>query len=70
MKLVTFLDGQGAERVGVLHADETKVFDLLAANPQPYFETMLALMEAGEAALTGARDVLAGTPDRISNATI
>lgn len=64
MKLVTFLDGHGAERVGVLTADETKVFDLLAADPQPYFETMLALMEAGEPALTGARDVLAGAPDQ------
>ena len=59
MKLVTFTAGGGAPRVGALSEDETRVFDLAAADNQPCFETMLALIEAGDPAVARAREIVA-----------
>jgi hypothetical protein len=54
VKLATFrADGQ--DKVGIVHANDTKLFDLAAAAARdrnnPAFTSMLALIDAGEAAL-------------------
>jgi len=65
MKLVTFQDGAGADRLGALVADGSKIVDLQAAQetaqgrPDPAFASMLALIEAGDAALERARALAA-----------
>mgnify|MGYP006419532397 CR=1 FL=1 len=61
MKLVTFLTADGIERIGALNSEETKVFDLAAADNQPYFASMLHLMEGGETALGRAREILSAS---------
>lgn len=58
MKLVTY-DAGGQRRVGALSPDEMRVFDLSAADPQAYFASMLALIEAGQPALDRAREIVA-----------
>lgn len=65
MKLVTFLDADGAERVGALNGDETKVVDLAAADQQPFFATMLDLIEGGETALASAHEVVEAAADSV-----
>lgn len=54
MKLATFHDQRGS-RVGVVRADEGRVFDLTAAAPE--FADMGALIAAGPDALARARDL-------------
>ncbi|MDE0781029.1 MAG: fumarylacetoacetate hydrolase family protein [Alphaproteobacteria bacterium] len=61
MKLVTFRTADGVERVGVLNDDETKVIDLAAVDAQPYFESMLELIEADDMALGRAREILSAS---------
>lgn len=58
MKLVTFTNG-GEPRVGALSDDETRVVDLAAADDQPYFATMLDVIEAGDMAVGRAKDIVA-----------
>jgi 2-keto-4-pentenoate hydratase/2-oxohepta-3-ene-1,7-dioic acid hydratase in catechol pathway len=63
MKLATFKNGNG-ERVGIVHANDSKVFDLARAADRagaanPAFASMLALIDAGETALDAARDIFA-----------
>jgi len=63
MKLATYRSG-GFERIGLIHQADTKVFDLAAAAeraglPTPDFASMLALIDAGPAALDRARGVFA-----------
>ncbi|MCZ6510685.1 MAG: FAA hydrolase family protein, partial [Alphaproteobacteria bacterium] len=58
MKLVTFTNG-GEPRVGALSDDETRVVDLAAADDQPYFATMLDVIEAGDTAVGRAKDIVA-----------
>ena len=57
MKLVTFTRDGGAPRTGALSADGSRVVDLLAADAQPWFESMLALITEGDAAVARARDI-------------
>jgi len=63
MKLATYRAG-GAERVGLVHDNDTRIFDLAAAasrsgKPNPAFQSMLSLIDAGPAALDGAREAFA-----------
>ncbi len=58
MKLVTFTVGSGEPRVGAMNGDDTRVVDLAAADNQPYFATMLDLIEAGDEAVARAKDVV------------
>ncbi|MBS28747.1 MAG: isomerase [Alphaproteobacteria bacterium] len=59
MKLVTFTASGGEERVGALTDDDTRVVDLAAADDQPYFATMLALIETGDPAVARAKEIAA-----------
>jgi 2-keto-4-pentenoate hydratase/2-oxohepta-3-ene-1,7-dioic acid hydratase in catechol pathway len=62
MKLVTFAHtgtNGGEPRVGALNGDETRVVDLAAADGQPYFATMLDVIEAGDTAVGRATDIVA-----------
>jgi 2-keto-4-pentenoate hydratase/2-oxohepta-3-ene-1,7-dioic acid hydratase in catechol pathway len=58
MKLATFL-ANGAEKIALVHASDTKLFDLAAAaardDNNSAFASMLALIDAGDAALDTAR---------------
>ncbi|MGM5000328.1 fumarylacetoacetate hydrolase family protein [Tardiphaga sp. 538_B7_N1_4] len=65
MKLATFRAGgqqDGQAKVGVVHTNDTKLFDLAAAagrnGGNPAFGSMLALIDAGEAALDAARGLV------------
>jgi 2-keto-4-pentenoate hydratase/2-oxohepta-3-ene-1,7-dioic acid hydratase in catechol pathway len=64
MKLATFLDPAGAERIGAVFGNDTRVLDLATAarrvgiDSQP-FASMLTLMASGPAALDVARTLLA-----------
>jgi hypothetical protein len=62
VKLATFRAGgqqDGQARVGIVHANDTKLFDLASAAARdggnPAFDSMLALIDAGEGALDTAR---------------
>jgi 2-keto-4-pentenoate hydratase/2-oxohepta-3-ene-1,7-dioic acid hydratase in catechol pathway len=72
MKLATFRSG-GREKVGVVHSDDSRLFDLAAASGQkdgnnPAFASMLALIDAGPAALDQARALFddSGKDDSLS----
>jgi 2-keto-4-pentenoate hydratase/2-oxohepta-3-ene-1,7-dioic acid hydratase in catechol pathway len=72
MKLATFRSG-GSEKIGVVHAGDTRLFDLAAASGRagrsnPAFVSMLALIDAGPAALDQARALFAdrGKDDGLS----
>jgi 2-keto-4-pentenoate hydratase/2-oxohepta-3-ene-1,7-dioic acid hydratase in catechol pathway len=59
VKLATFRS-DGSERIGLIHGDDQRLFDLSAAaeragNRNPAFASMLALIDAGDAALDSAR---------------
>ncbi|MDU0958669.1 MAG: fumarylacetoacetate hydrolase family protein, partial [Bradyrhizobium sp.] len=59
MKLATFRT-EGGERIGVVHAGDTKLFDLAAVagrtgTANPAFASMLSLIDAGEGGLDAAR---------------
>jgi 2-keto-4-pentenoate hydratase/2-oxohepta-3-ene-1,7-dioic acid hydratase in catechol pathway len=62
MKLATFIH-DGSQRVGLVHASDTAVFDLALAakrtgsDPDP-FRSMLDLIDAGDRALDAARSLL------------
>lgn len=61
MKLATF-SSNGQDKVGIVHAGDARLFDLAAAasrqgSANPAFASMLALIDAGEAALERAADV-------------
>ena len=61
MKLATFKSG-GQEKIGLVHQDDTRLFDLAAAaqasgSANPAFASMLALIDAGDAALDQAATV-------------
>lgn len=63
MKLATFRR-DGAERIGIVHSNDARVFDLAAAAERhgaanPAFASMLALIDADDAGLTAARDLFA-----------
>ena len=63
MKLATFRR-DSAERIGIVHGNDTRVFDLAAGadhdgRANPAFASMLALIDAGDAGLDGARDLFA-----------
>ncbi len=63
MKLATFRTG-GSEKIGVVHAGDIRLFDLAAASDRagrsnPAFASMLALIDAGPAALDQARALFA-----------
>lgn len=62
MKLATFRAGgqqDGQARVGIVHANDGRLFDLASAAARdggnPAFDSMLALIDAGEGALDAAR---------------
>src|SRR5258705_13300830 len=68
MKLATFCDSHGKLRVGAVHSDDRKVFDLAEAAKQARhsagsFSDMLTLMDAGPGALDLARELLERTAD-------
>jgi 2-keto-4-pentenoate hydratase/2-oxohepta-3-ene-1,7-dioic acid hydratase in catechol pathway len=59
VKLATFRSG-GREKIGLVHANDSRLFDLAAASNRnggsnPAFGSMLALIDAGPAALDQAR---------------
>ncbi|MGX1307216.1 2-keto-4-pentenoate hydratase/2-oxohepta-3-ene-1,7-dioic acid hydratase in catechol pathway [Amorphus suaedae] len=59
MKLATYTTG-GAEKIGALTADGTRLVDLAAASGgDARFATMLSLIDAGDAGLDAARALLA-----------
>ncbi|MCW5692601.1 MAG: fumarylacetoacetate hydrolase family protein [Pseudolabrys sp.] len=70
MKLVTFKNAAGEERIGAVRGDLKSIADFkagasaLGIDPGPAFNSMVALMEAGEAGLAAARQVaeFASTP--------
>lgn len=59
MKLVTFVISGGQEHIGALLEDGVTVADFTASDPAPAFCDMLALIDAGEAALAQARAIAA-----------
>ncbi|MEX2455521.1 MAG: fumarylacetoacetate hydrolase family protein [Rhodospirillaceae bacterium] len=67
MRLVTYADGAGAKRIGALIEDDRSLVDLARASECVHgeaagmFQTMLALIEAGEPGLIAASE-LAGAP--------
>ena len=72
MKLATFRSA-GREKVGVVHSDDSRLFDLATAadragNSNPAFASMLALIDAGPAALDQARALFddSGKDDSLS----
>ncbi|QUS38583.1 fumarylacetoacetate hydrolase family protein [Tardiphaga alba] len=60
MKLATYRAG-GQDKVGIVHANDARLFDLAAAagrdGGDPAFASMLALIDAGDAALDKARGI-------------
>lgn len=63
MKLATYKNSNG-ERVGIVHANDSKVFDLARAADRagaanPAFASMLSLIDGGDKALDAARDIFA-----------
>jgi 2-keto-4-pentenoate hydratase/2-oxohepta-3-ene-1,7-dioic acid hydratase in catechol pathway len=68
MKLVTFTTGGSEPRVGAMNADDTRVVDLAAADNQPYFATMLDLIETGDEAVGRAKDIVANANGSASHA--
>lgn len=62
MKLATYRSG-GRDRIGLIHQDDTRIFDVAAAAERagratPAFASMLALIDSGPAALDQARKLL------------
>jgi 2-keto-4-pentenoate hydratase/2-oxohepta-3-ene-1,7-dioic acid hydratase in catechol pathway len=63
LKLATFRRGS-AERIGVVHSNDARIFDLAAAAERdgaahPAFSSMLSLIDADDAGLDAARDLFA-----------
>jgi 2-keto-4-pentenoate hydratase/2-oxohepta-3-ene-1,7-dioic acid hydratase in catechol pathway len=61
MKLATYRS-QGRDKIGIVHAGDSQLLDLAAAaeragKANPAFSSMLALIDAGEAALDAARQI-------------
>ncbi|CAN0501268.1 unnamed protein product [Laminaria digitata] len=63
MKLVTFTTAASGPRVGALNAAEDRVIDLAAADNQPFFGSMLAMIEASDTAVSRAREIVASAAD-------
>jgi len=59
MKLATFELPSGERRIGAMLPGETRIADFTAASGAPWARDMLALIDAGEAALAEARACLA-----------
>jgi 2-keto-4-pentenoate hydratase/2-oxohepta-3-ene-1,7-dioic acid hydratase in catechol pathway len=63
MRLVTFLDSKGEERIGALTEDGQTVFALQAGArakygaPSPFFTSMLAFLEGGPEALAAGQEI-------------
>ena len=62
MRLVTFRGADGADRLGALIENDTAIVDLFRARAEPAFASMLALIEAGDDALEGARRIVSDPP--------
>jgi 2-keto-4-pentenoate hydratase/2-oxohepta-3-ene-1,7-dioic acid hydratase in catechol pathway len=62
MRLVTYSAADGADRLGALIEGDTAIVDLHKAKADPAFASMLALIEAGDDALHGARAIVATAP--------
>ncbi len=63
MKLATYKNSSG-ERVGIVHANDSKIFDLARAADRagaanPAFASMLSLIDGGDKALDAAREIFA-----------
>jgi len=75
MKLVTFKTGSGEQRIGALRDDLKTIVDLKAgaaaigADSAP-FNTMLAMIEAGDPGLETAREIMAAADGRASEALV
>lgn len=59
MKLATYRSGGGAPRIGIVHDEDGRLFDLAAAaerdgRAEPAFRSMLALIDGGDEALARA----------------
>ncbi len=73
MKLATFR-ANGQDKVGIVHHNDSRIFDVAAAASRdasnPAFASMLALIDAGDAALDAARTVFEkhGSDDTLSTA--
>ena len=61
MKLATFLDDAGIERIGVVDPARGQILDLAKASggADATFASMLALIDAGQAGLARAQDLAA-----------
>lgn len=59
MKLVTFHSGDGQPRAGALNGAEDAVFDLAKSDAQPYFASVLAMIEEGDRAVARAGEIVA-----------
>ncbi|MBO21148.1 MAG: isomerase [Rhodospirillaceae bacterium] len=70
MKLVTFMVEGGDPRVGALNSDETAVVDLAAVDDQPWFRTMLDLIEEGDSAVARAREIVAASCDDVGGRVV
>lgn len=57
MKLVSFFTAAGAEHIGALLGDGTRIADFTAADPSPWFRSMLDLIDGGPAAFDRAREL-------------
>lgn len=71
MKLATYRNGDGDIRIGVVRDGDSKIFDLSAAKRAAggdggHFSSMLALVDAGEAALEDAAALLARYGDDVA----
>lgn len=62
MRLVTFRGADGADRLGALIENDAAIVDLFRARAEPALASMLALIEAGNEALEGARRIVADPP--------
>jgi 2-keto-4-pentenoate hydratase/2-oxohepta-3-ene-1,7-dioic acid hydratase in catechol pathway len=63
MRLITFIQGEGLDRLGALLSDE-RLLDLSAAGPgEPAFASMLDFIGGGEAALDRARQLVMAAGD-------
>lgn len=62
MRLVTFENADGDKRLGALIEGDQAIVDLHAARAEAAFGSMLALIEGGDDALDGARQIVADPP--------
>lgn len=66
MKLATFVRADGGPALGLVDTARQRILDLAQASPDSAFASMLALIDAGPAALERAREIAARWPAQAS----